>query len=69
MRGVPQVTLARLPSARPGLRWPSWLTALIRPQRRWPPERLETLERLQRERRQDLSKGAEHPELRWLQRY
>jgi hypothetical protein len=68
MRGALQTTLGRLPSTHSGSRWPSWLTVLTR-ERRWPAERLETAERLQRQRRQALSRRTEHPELRWLRRY
>lgn len=69
MRGVPQATLARLPISRPRRRWPSWAIVVTRRERRWPSARVETLERLHRERREALRKGAEQPELRWLRRY
>ncbi len=68
MRGALQASLSRLPSTHSGPRWPSRLTAMTR-ERRWPAGRLETVERLQHQRRQALSRGAEHPELRWLRRY
>ena len=65
MRGVTQATVGRLPSPALSRRSPSWLTGLTR-ERRWPSERLETIERLQRERRQALRAGVERPELKWL---
>jgi hypothetical protein len=70
MRGVPQATVSRLPSPESGLRWPSWLTLVSRPRRR-SAERLETLIRLRRHRRQALRTEAPLPDPRrqWLRRF
>jgi hypothetical protein len=68
MRGALQATLGRLPSTHRASPWPKWLTALVRPRRQWSSERLETFERLHRQRREALMKGAEQPELTWLRR-
>lgn len=69
MRGALQATLGRLPTTGQGLRWRTWVIALARPRRQWSTERLEAFERLNRERREALRHGAEHPEFRWLRRY
>lgn len=69
MRGALQATLGRLPTIRQGFRWPGWVSALGRPRRQWSTERLEAFERLDRERREALKHGEEHPEFRWLRRY
>jgi hypothetical protein len=69
MRGALQATLGRLPSTRRASRPSGWLTVLARPRRQWSTERIEAFERLNRQRREALSRGAEHPEFRWLRRY
>jgi hypothetical protein len=69
MRGALQATLGRLPSTRRASQWPEWFTGLARPRRRWSTERLEAFERLHRQRREALMRGAEAPELKWLRRY
>ncbi len=69
MRGALQATLGRLPSTRRTSPWSRWLAAVARPRRQWSTERIEAFERLHRQRREALSRGAEHPELKWLRRY
>lgn len=69
MGGALQATLGRLPTTRRMSAWSGWLTVLVRPKRQWSIERIEAFERLNRQRREALSRGAERPELKWLRRY
>lgn len=71
MRGLPQASLSRLPSLDSGLRWPSFLpTRLTRGRHRRDIERLETVERLGRQRRQVLRSGSESQLSRqWARRF
>ena len=70
MRGVLQAQVSRLPSPAWGRRWPVWPTLLTPGRRRPSPERLETLLRLDRQRRHALRDGTPGPELnrQWLRR-
>jgi hypothetical protein len=70
MRGVPQAAVSRLPSPALGRRWPLRLNRSTWGRRRPSTDRLETLHRLDRERRHALRTGTPSPELsrQWLRR-
>ena len=69
MRGVPQASLSRLPSQDLGLRW-SFRAAVRTRVRRRSLDRLETVERLRRQRRHSLRAGSESRLSRqWLRRF
>jgi hypothetical protein len=68
MRGQPQAGWARLLTIAPGRSWSTWITCAIPRRRRISDERLETIERLEREWREALRSGEYYPEVVDLRR-
>lgn len=61
MRGHPQAGAARLLTLAPARPWSTWITRAIPRRRRVSDERLETIERLEREWREALRSGEYYP--------
>ena len=64
MRGYSQAASARLRSATPGRRWSIWLEQTMQRRRHINSERLEVIERLQREQREARRSGEYVPDFR-----